>query len=114
MGEHKLDNRERLKSALAERLAGELTDRGKLLEAGCAAMIKHFWPDGVSEQQRRDLRMAWFLGCDHLFFGAMGAMSEGTEITERDEARMAGIQDELDQFRMELGGESMPAPGRPQ
>lgn len=109
MGEHKLD-----RAALASAIGASMTDRGKLLEEGFAAMVKFFYPAGVGEQQRRDLRTTWFLACDHLFFGVMGAMSEGQEMTERDLARMAGVADEIEQFRREVIGKSAPAPARPQ
>lgn len=110
MGEHKLKDR----AALASAIGAAMIDRGKLLEEGFAAMLKFFYPGGVGEQQKRDLRMAWFLGCDHLFFGVMAASSEGSEISERDMARMAGVHDELLQFRRESLGQSAPTPARQQ
>lgn len=91
MGEHKLD-----RAALASAIGASMTDRG------------------VGEQQRRELRTCWFLACDHLFFGVMGAMSDGPRVTERDEARMAGVSDEIEQFRREVLGKSSPAPARSQ
>jgi hypothetical protein len=91
-----------------------MTDRGKLLEEGFAAMLKFFYPEGVGEQQRRDLRTTWFLACDHLFYGVMGAMSEGQDMTERDLARMSGVADEIEQFRREALGMSAAAPARAQ
>lgn len=109
MGEHKLD-----RAALASAIGASMTDRGKLLEEGFAAMLKFFYPQGVGEQQRRELRTCWFLACDHLFFGVMGAMSDGPRVTERDEARMAGVSDEIEQFRREVLGKSSPAPARSQ
>lgn len=110
MGEHKLNSR----AALASAIGASMTDRGKLLEEGFAAFLKFFYPHGVDDAQRRDLRMAWFLAADHLFFGVMGAMSDGQGITERDVARMAGVNDELEQFRREALGQSAPAPERQQ
>jgi hypothetical protein len=110
MGEHKLD-----RAGLASAIGADMTDRGKLLEEGFEAMLKHMYPEGsVPEHQRRDLRMAWFLACDHLFFGVMGAMSDGARTTERDLARMAGVADEIEQFRLEVLGKSSPAPARRQ
>lgn len=115
MGEHKLKGvRAELVSALADAIGGGMADRGKLLEDGFTAFVKHFYSAGVDDAQRRDLRQCWFLACDHLFFGVMGAMSDGPTITERDEARMAGVDDELKQFRREALGESQPGPSRPQ
>lgn len=110
MGEHKLNDR----AALASAIGASMTDRGKLLEEGFAAFLKFFWSQGVTDQQRRDLRTTWFLACDHIFFGVMGVMSAGSEITERDIARMAGVADELEQFKRESLGESAPAPERRQ
>jgi len=109
MGEHKLS-----RAQLASAIGASMTDRGKLLEEGFQALITHFYPQGVGEQQRRDLRTCWFLACDHLFFGVMGAMSEGTATTERDLARMAGVADEIEQFRLEVLGKSSTAPKRSQ
>lgn len=110
MGEHKLNNR----AALASAIGASMTDRGKLLEEGFEALIKFFYPEGLGETQRRELRVTWFLACDHLFFGVMGAMSPGTKTTERDLARMSGVADEIQQFKLEVLGKSSPAPGRQQ
>lgn len=109
MGEHKID-----RNALASAIGAAMTDRGKLLEEGFEALIKFFWKDGVTDEQRRDLRMTWFLACDHLYCGVMGAISPGDKITPRDIARMEGIADELEQFKRESLGKSSPAPGRRQ
>lgn len=109
MGEHKLD-----RARLASAIGADMTDRGKLLEEGFQALLAHFYPQGVGEQQRRDLRTCWFLACDHLFFGVMGAMSDGARTTERDLARMSGVADEIEQFRREVLGKSSPAPARRQ
>lgn len=109
MGEHKIDRRK-----LASAIGADLTDRGELLNAGFEALLAHFYPQGVGEQQRRDLRACWFLACDHLFYGVMGAMSEGPKTTDRDIARMAGVEDEIAQFRREVLGESASGPTRRQ
>ena len=109
MGEHRL-----MREKLASAIGADLADRGKLLEAGFEALLAHFFPAGVGEQQRRDLRMTWFLACDHLFFGVMGVVSDGIGVTDRDIARMTGITDEIEQFKREALGASGPAPGRTQ
>lgn len=110
MGEHKRNDR----AVLASAIGAAMVDRGKLIEDGFAAFLQFFYPTGVGDAQRRDLRMAWFLASDHLFFGVMGVLSAGTNVTERDIARMAGVNDELLQFRRESLGQSASAPGRQQ
>lgn len=109
MGEHKLD-----RAKLASAIGADLVDRGKLLEAGFEALLKCFFPHGVGDQQRRDLRMTWFLACDHIFYGVMGAVSEGAETTDRDIARMSGVAEEIEDFRREVLGQASPAPARTQ
>lgn len=106
MGEHKRNVRAELASIIAE----GMVDRGKLLELGFDALITVFHPDGVTDEQRKQLRRAWFLGCDHLFFAVMSVVSDGPQVTQRDMDRMAGVEDELLQFRREALSQSMSAP----
>jgi hypothetical protein len=88
---------------VADTLAGEAVDRGKVIEMGFAAMISQSYPDWetMPASQRDELRCAFFAGAQHLWGSIMGILDPGAEPTERDLRRMDLIAHELDAFIVE-------------
>ena len=91
--------RERI-GKIADAIAGEFVDRGKIIEIGFAAMIEVTYPDWkmMPPTQLKELRMAFFGGAQHLFGSIMGILDPGQEPTERDLRRMDLIAHELETF----------------
>jgi hypothetical protein len=88
--------------AFLERLSRELTDQGKLIEAGWVGFRLAVMPEGVSKVQLEETRKAFFAGCQHLFSSIMTIMDEDREPTEADLRRMDMINTELQAFGEKL------------
>lgn len=56
----------------------------------------------ATESQLADHRTAFFAGAAILFKGAIGAISDGDEITESDMLFMSTVSDEIDEFGAQL------------
>jgi hypothetical protein len=98
--------------SITDALAKELTDRGLLIEAGFATlrgMVMH--PD-ASDDQVRELRMAFFAGAQHLFESIMNILDPGEEPTDDDLKRIDLIDQELRRFIKEFALRHQPAEGR--
>jgi len=80
----------------------QLTDEGKLIEAGWQGMRHMSIKDGAPEIQLVEMRVAFFAGAQHLFGSMMGVMEPGAEPTQKDMDRLSMIQQELDQFIVEF------------
>jgi len=76
----------------------ELTDKGKIIEAGFASLMVMAYPTGVPADQREELRNAFFAGAQHLFSSILSVMDADREPTENDLRRMDMISKELDGF----------------
>ena len=83
---------------VADALAKELIDRGQLIEAGFVEMLRAGWPQGVTNEQRKQLRSEFFGGAQHLFGTITGVLDEGEEPTPDDLRRMSIRASELDVF----------------
>jgi len=88
--------------AVSEELAKALTDEGRLIEAGWVALQIAAYPQGVTDEQGRQLRAAFFAGAQHLFSSIMGVLDEDAEPTERDLMRMELIHGELEAWAHEF------------
>ena len=84
--------------AFLERLSRELTDQGKLIEAGWVSLRLAAIPLDASAIQLQEMRMAFFAGSQHLFGSIMSILDPGEEPTEKDMERMDLIQRELQIF----------------
>lgn len=82
----------------ANQLSAKLVDQGLLIEAGWVALQMTALAPDAPEIQRREMRMAYFAGAQHLFGSIMGILDPGQEPTERDMKRMSLINDELNKF----------------
>src|SRR5215471_7032347 len=84
-----------------------IADEGKLIALGWYGFSKHVMPPDASEQQRRDMAIAFFAGADHLYSSIMSMLDPGVEETPGDMARMEAIHNELEQFRTMLKAVTM-------
>lgn len=81
-----------------QRLSRELTERGKLIEAGWVGLrIAAVAPD-APQPQLDEMRQAFFAGAQHLFSSIMTILDPGEEPTDKDLCRMDQIADELNEF----------------
>lgn len=85
-----------------ERLTRELTDSGKLIEAGWISMRLACDLVDAPADQLREMRLAFFAGAQHLFGSIMTFLEEGEEPTDADLRRMDLIHEELQTFIAEF------------
>jgi len=85
-----------------ERLSRELTEKGKLIEAGWVGLRVAAIPLDAPKIQLVEMRKAFFAGAQHLFASIMTIMDEDREPTEADLRRMDLIDAELRSFAHDL------------
>lgn len=85
-----------------DQLTKEWIDKGKIVEAGFAALRLAVIPTDAPEVQVSDMRMAFFAGAQHLFASIVSVMESGTEPTADDLRRMDLIEKELAEFAAAL------------
>lgn len=96
---------------ITDKLTRELTDKGRIIEAGFVAMrLTAMHPD-APEDQVKEMRMAFFAGAQHLFGSLMSVMDSDREPTERDLKRMDLIHAELSGFIMDFTKAHLPTKG---
>jgi len=83
---------------ILDKLARELTDQGKLIEAGWIGMRAVSVDPSASPTQLSEMRLAFFAGAQHLFASIMGILDPGAEPTDKDLERMSLIHNELEEF----------------
>ena len=91
-------NKARLIEAAALGVTKELTDKGKLIEAGFAAFAHFVIPKDAPPIQLKEMQLAFMAGADHLFSSIMGILDPGEEPTNKDLERMELIHNELQAF----------------
>jgi hypothetical protein len=86
--------------AYLERMTRELTDQGKLIEAGWIGLRLTAIHPKASPDLLTEMRMAFFAGAQHLFGSVMSILEPGEDIepTENDLKRMDLIHRELETF----------------
>lgn len=82
----------------------QLTDQGKLMEAGWIGLRLATGLENAPTDQLREMRMAFFAGAQHLFSSIMTIMDEDNEPTEADLRRIEFIDAELRAFGREFTG----------
>lgn len=85
-----------------ERLSRELTDKGKLIEAGWIGLRLAVVPADAPKVQLEEMRKAFFAGALHLFSSIMTILDEGREPSAEDLRRMGLIDTELRSFGHDL------------
>lgn len=98
-------------SKVHDEIVKRLTDEGKLIEVGWAAMRLLVLPPNASDVQVSEMRKAFFMGAQHLYASIMGIMDEDREPTDSDMNRMSLIHNELEAFRMEVTNYHTPGRG---
>lgn len=83
---------------LCNAVTGDLLDRGTVIGAGWQTFEKMVVPAGAGDIQRREMRLAFFAGAQHLFACIMGGLDPDAEPTVRDLDRMSKLADELKRF----------------
>ena len=96
--------------AYLERMTKELTDKGKLIEAGFMAFRIYVIPPYATPDQLEDMKFAFFAGAQHLYGSIMTFLEPGEEPTEKDLERMQVIHEELEKFRL-IAEQKMPTKG---
>ena len=79
-------------------ITAQLTDAGKLIEAGWMGYRLLVVPDGAGQAQVDDTRMAFFGGAQHLWSSILSILTPGAEPTDADLRRMSLIAGELAAF----------------
>lgn len=85
-----------------KRLSVELTDKGKLIEAGWIGLRLALNLEDAPKEQLEEMKKAFFAGAQHLFSSIMTILDEDKEPTEADMRRMSQISDELETFGKQL------------
>lgn len=97
--------------AFLERLTKDLTDQGKLIEAGWVGLrIAAVAPDAPAIQLD-EMRNAFFAGAQHLWGSILAVLDPDAEPTADDMKRMALIQRELDGFIQQFELKHFPTKG---
>lgn len=97
--------------AYLERLSRELTDKGKLIEAGWVGLRLAAIPLDTPASQLHEMRIAFFAGAQHLYASIMTIMEPGEEPTDKDFARMDLINNELQEFIKDFELRHIPTKG---
>jgi len=85
-----------------QRLSRELTDEGRLIEAGWTILQSRMLPPDAPEGQLREMRLAYVAGAQHLWASIMTILEAGSEATSADLERMSKIDTELEALAQEL------------
>ena len=93
---------------IVDRLTEQLTDDGKIIEAGWVALRKICLPEDCPESQLTEMRFAFLAGAQHLFASIITMLSPEAEPTEQDMRRMTLIYQELEVFKMSLQSDHKP------
>jgi hypothetical protein len=105
-------NKAKLIEQAAHTFTKDLTDKGKLIEAGFAVFAHYVMPKDVSPVQLSEMRLAFMAGAEHVFSSIMNILDPGEEPTDADMRRMDLINREIDEWRPKLSERIDPARGR--
>lgn len=94
-----------------KRLSQELTDQGKLIEAGWVGLRLACDLHDAPADQLREMRMAFFGGAQHLYSSIMTILDPGEDPTTADLSRMEKIDAELKTFIHDFELRHLPTEG---
>lgn len=97
---------------VVDKLCRELTDKGKLIEAGWISLKLTTLPADAPQIQLDEMRNAFFAGAQHLFGSIMGILEPDAEPTENDLKRMDLIDKELREFISQFSAKHIKSEGR--
>ena len=98
--------------AYLERLSRELTDGGKLIEAGWLGLRIACELEDAPAIQLEEMRNAFFAGAQHLFSSIMTLLEPDAEPTDKDLERLDLIDGELMAFINDFSVRRLPTEGR--
>lgn len=101
----------KISKEMLDQLTKDLTDQGKLIEAGWVGLRHVAVPVDAGKEQLDDMKVAFFAGAMHVFSSMMTVLDPGTEPTNDDLRRLSQIHEELAEFEKELRLRAMPAEG---
>lgn len=94
-----------------ERFSRELTDNGKLIEAGWVGLRLACDLHDAPALQLQEMRQAFFAGAQHLFSSIMTILEPGAEPTDKDLKRIDLIDRELRAFIADFEMRHIPTKG---
>lgn len=94
-----------------QRLEREMTDKGRLIEAGWIGCRLAALPLDTPARQLEQHREFFFAGAQHLFASIMSILDPGEDPTTADLSRMAKIEGELKEFIQVFQLRHFPAEG---
>ena len=97
--------------AYLERLSRDLTDKGKLIEAGWISLRIACELEDAPKIQLEEMRNAFFAGAQHLFSSIMTILDPGADPTDKDLERMDLIDKELRAFINDFTIRNIPTGG---
>src|SRR6516162_530034 len=106
-----MSKRKILDDAVVE-ITKELTDKGKLIQAGFTLYTHYVIPKDASSTQVAECLFAYMAGAEHLFDSIMNIMEPGEEPTEADMRRMDLIHNKIEEWRAKLWERTQPTQGR--
>jgi len=89
-------------------LTKELTEKGKLIEAGFAALASMAIPKNAPAIQMSEMQMAFMAGAEHVWSSMINMLDPEEEPTAADLRRMESIERELDEWRVKLSARINP------
>lgn len=95
-----------------EQLTRDLTDQGKLIEAGFVGFRLAAMPHDADQEIVEAMRGAFFGGAAHLFFSILTILDPGEDETEGDMRRMSLIKAEMDAYIAQFAKNHMPTRGQ--
>ena len=96
---------------IAQKMTKELTDQGKLIEAGWVVFRLTTMNRDAPQIQIDEMRLAFLAGAQHLYGSIMNILDPGEEPTEKDLERMALIDAELMVIHAQLAAKFVPTKG---
>lgn len=93
------------------KLTEQLTDQGKLIEAGWIGLRIAAVNKNADEIQLHEMRMSFFAGASHLFSSIMAILDPGEEPTAKDMKRLDMIHNELQAFIKDFELHHVPTKG---
>jgi hypothetical protein len=85
-----------------DEITKKLMKEGKLIEAGWITLLLTLIPPTANKEQINAMKLAFYLGCQHLYSSLVTGLDEDKEPTEEDMKKMELIHKELDVFDKEL------------
>lgn len=105
-------NKARMIEEAASQATKELTDQGKLIEAGFAAFRVMVMAKDAPPIQISEMRLAFMAGAEHVFSSIMNILDPGEEPTPADLRRMDLIDKEIGEWRGRISERVQPSQGR--